>query len=88
MAVQGRKPIPKTQKEISNDLITPYDKSLGNPNLSNSGFNRGEQTSWTGDSNKTFSVGIQDIDESIMYYFDNVIQPYVYQNGERISVPM
>ena len=88
MAVRGRKPIPKTQKEILNDTITPYDKSLGNPNLSNSGFNRAEQTSFKGDSNKTFSVGIQDIDESIMYYFDNVIQPFVYQNGERISVPI
>jgi len=88
MATQGRKPIPKTQKEISNDMIVPYDKSLGNPNNTDSGFNRGNQTSWTGDTSKTFSVGIQDIDESIMYYFNNVIKPYVYQNGERISVPI
>ena len=27
-----RKPIPKTQKEISNSLVTPYDKEQGNPN--------------------------------------------------------
>jgi hypothetical protein len=88
MASTGRKPIPKTQAEISNSLIDPYDKNLGNPNDTQQGFNRAEQTSWKGDPNKTFSVGIQDIDESIMYYFDNVIQPYVYQNGERISVPI
>ena len=25
MATKGRKPIPKTQKEISNEFINPYD---------------------------------------------------------------
>jgi hypothetical protein len=88
MASTGRKPIPKTQEEISDSLINPYDKTLGNPNDVQKGFNRAEQTSWKGDPNKIFSVGIQDIDESIMYYFDNVIQPFVYQNGERVSVPI
>jgi hypothetical protein len=34
------------------------------------------------------SIGIQDIDEAVMYYFQNVIQPSVFQNGERISVPV
>ena len=28
-----RKPIPKTQKEISIDQHIPYDKESGNPNL-------------------------------------------------------
>ena len=27
-----RKPIPKTQKEIANSLVTPYDQEQGNPN--------------------------------------------------------
>jgi hypothetical protein len=40
------------------------------------------------DTTKPFSIGIKDIDESIMYYFDNVIRPYVIQNGERIAVPI
>jgi hypothetical protein len=30
---------------------------------------------------KPFTVGLKDIDESIMYYFDNVIKPSVIQNG-------
>ena len=34
------------------------------------------------------SIGIQDIDESIMYYFQNVIRPFVIQNGTRIEVPI
>jgi hypothetical protein len=32
MAKKGKKPIPKTQKEISTSLQTPYDQRYGNPN--------------------------------------------------------
>jgi hypothetical protein len=31
---QNRKPIPKTQKQISNSLVEPYDSTQGNPNNS------------------------------------------------------
>ena len=41
-----------------------------------------------GDSYKDFTVGIQDIDEAVFYYFENVIRPFVYQNGERREVPI
>jgi hypothetical protein len=44
--------------------------------------------SFKGDNVKPFSIGIKDIDESIMYYFNNVIKPFVIQNGERIAVPI
>ena len=37
---------------------------------------------------KQFSVGIQDLDEAVFYYFQNVIKPFVYQNGERREVPV
>ena len=95
-----RKPVPKTQKEISEGLQTPYDATMGNPNdaknqgqfspenQANLPFNRSEKLSWKGDDIKPFSIGIQDIDESIMYYFQNVIRPSVLQNGERIAVPI
>ena len=95
-----RKPIPKTQKEISKDLQTPFDATQGNPNDSLEGgqfppdnqanipFNRSTKMSFKGDTTKPFSVGIKDIDESIMYYFQNVIRPSVIQNGERIAVPI
>jgi hypothetical protein len=74
--------------------------SLGNPNIpsefnqftdtkqSGIDFNRSEQMSFKGDTTKQFTVGLQDIDESIMYYFQNVIRPFVYQNGVRIPVPI
>ena len=44
--------------------------------------------SFKGDTSKPFTVGLQDIDESIMFYFQNVIRPFVYQNGTRIEVPI
>ena len=88
MATKGRIPIPKSQKEISNNLIEPYDKlGRGNPNASGD-LNRGEQTSFKDDTTKPFSLGIKDIDEAIAYYFTNVIKPSVFQNGQRIAVPI
>jgi hypothetical protein len=100
MAKNYRKPVPKSQKEISKDLHTPYDAKQGNPNDAEEGaqfspnnqadipFNRSTKMSFKGDTVKPFTVGIKDIDESIMYYFNNVIRPYVIQNGERIAVPV
>jgi hypothetical protein len=91
-----RKPIPKTQKELSIDQQRPTSERYGNPNIplpsneSETGiqFNRSEKLSWKGDSTKPFSIGIQDIDEAVFYYFENVIKPFVYQNGERREVPI
>ena len=83
----NRKPIPKSQKEIGNEFIDPYDQNLGNPN-NFGGLNRGHEQSFRGDTVKPLTIGIQDIDESIMFYFKNVIKPSVLQNGERINVPI
>jgi hypothetical protein len=100
MAKNYRKPVPKSQKEISKNLQTPTDPRMGNPNDATPGpqfspdnqanidFNRSTKMSFKGDTTKPFSIGIQDIDESIMYYFTEVIQPFVIQNGERIEVPI
>lgn len=84
-----RNPTPKTQKEISNSLITPYDPTIGNPNDAiPDKNNRALQTSFKGDTTKPFTVGLQDIDEAIFYYFGDVIKPTVLQNGESIPVPV
>ena len=87
MATQGRIPIPKTQAEIANSFIEPFDTVRGNPNQPQD-LNRSNKTSLRDDTAKPFSVGIKDIDESIMYYFQNVIKPFVMQNGQRIEVPL
>ena len=85
----GRKPIPKTQKEISNSFVTPYDVTQGNPNDAvPSTKNRALQQSWKGDTTKPFTISIQDIDEAIFYYLENVIKPTVKHNGEILSVPV
>ncbi len=91
-----RKPIPKTQKELSTDQQRPSSARYGNPNIPLSSnenetginFNRSEKLSWTGDTTKPFSIGIKDLDEAVFYYFQNVIKPFVYQNGERRDVPI
>ena len=93
--INKRKPIPKTQRELSVERQEPYIPPAGAPGFSPTGNpndsnqpNRGLQTSFKGDTIKPMSIGIQDIDEAIMYYFQNVIQPSVFQNGERIAVPI
>ena len=91
-----RKPIPKTQKQISIDQQRPTDSRYGNPNIplptneneTGISFNRSEKLSWKDDNTKPFSIGIQDLDEAVFYYFQNVIKPFVYQNGERREVPV
>lgn len=87
---QVRKPIPKTQKQLGNEQVVPTYNQAGNPNNFNLSptENRALQTSFKGDTVKPFSVGIQDIDEAIFYYFQNVIQPSVIQNGQRLPVPI
>ena len=92
---QYRKPIPKKQKQISQGLQDAFDATRGNPNQtvnpneSQTGinFNRGYELSKKDDTSKPLTVGIQDLDESIFYYFNNVIKPFVYQNGQRRNVP-
>jgi hypothetical protein len=86
-----RKPTPKTQVELSNQLSGASNSLLGDPNLANPNFNgpnRSLQNSWQDDTVKPFTVTLQDIDEAIMYYFQNVIKPFVMQNGTRIEVPI
>jgi len=83
-----RKPIPKSQKEISIDQHIPHNSEAGNPNLADNSKNRGTQQSWRDDNVKPLTINIQDIDEALFYYFENVIKPSVIQNGERLPVPI
>ena len=96
-----RKPVPKTQKQISVSRHVAFSGIEGrdvlsnpnqpeNPNAKNTGidFNRSNELSLSGDVNKQFSVGIKDLDEAVFYYFNNIIQPSVIQNGTRRNVPV
>lgn len=46
------------------------------------------QTSRSNDNVQNYNVGIKDIDESIFYYFNEVLKPQVTQNGKQINVPL
>lgn len=88
----NKKPTPKSQRELSISQQEPYvnpetGNTLGNPNNSNT-FNRGEQISFRDDNTKPFSLGFKEIDEVLVYYMDNVINPKVQQNGVIQKVPI
>jgi hypothetical protein len=93
---QHRKPIPKTQQEISRNLQKATDATRGNPNAklnpneneTGIDFNRSTKLSFRDDTTKPLSIGLEDIDSAVFYYFENIIQPFVYQNGERLKVPI
>ena len=98
MADQIRKPVPKNQREIAISQQTP---SLNDPNLAVAPLPvfqnstdpataknfRANQISVKGDTERLYTVGIEDIDQTVAYYFNNVINPFVIQNGQRIEVP-
>jgi hypothetical protein len=75
-------------------------ETIGNPNIPSNfdqftaneqngiDFNRSEKLTFRGDTTKPFTIGFEDIDEAIHYYFSNVIRPSVVQNNMRIPVPV
>jgi len=89
-----------SNNQVDPYVFPETDESLGNPNIPSDfrqftpsqqngiDFNRSEKLSFKEDTTKPFSVGIQDIDESVLYYMENVIRPTVYQNGVKIPVPL
>ena len=50
-------------------------------------ISRGDQVR-RDDTVKDISIGLQDHDEAIMYYFNNIIKPSVIINGNRTPVPI
>jgi hypothetical protein len=80
-----RKPLPKSQGELSQETINPL-LNQGKAPLPDS-KKRENQRRRDKDDVKDFTVGLSDIDTAIIYYFDNVIRPSVIQNAVRIPVP-
>ena len=67
------------------DQVKGYQEARpSNPNLTS----KATQRSVRNDNKGDFSIGIKDIDESIVFYFNNVIKPSVIQNGLRKNVPV
>jgi hypothetical protein len=94
-----RKPVPKNQREISisqqeplldnpNNAVVPLPVFANQNDPATAKNYRAEQISVKGDTTKDYTVGIGDLDETIVYYFNNIIKPQVYQNGTTIPVPV
>ena len=83
------KPLPRSVVEVLQPQITPYiqDKPDSNEGTVFS-KNRAKDLSFKGNKIKDISVGLEDLDGAIQYYFDNVIRPNVIQNNNRIAVPV
>ena len=81
-----RKPVPKSQVELSQETITPYLSQGKAPVPANK--KRENQRTVKNDDVKQFQVGLKDVDESIFYYFNNIIRPSVIQNNTKVNVPV
>jgi len=83
------KPFPRNIVEVQQAQITSYLQAKPD---SNEGTvfsqNRAKDLSFKNNKIKDISVGLEDMDQAIQYYFDNVIRPNVIQNGSRIAVPV
>ena len=80
--------LPKRQSQLSQAAIDTYNNASKQPTPDVLRKNRGYQRSVKNDDVKQFHIGLRDIDETIVYYFNNVIKPSVIQNGKRINVPI
>lgn len=86
----NNKPLPKNQQQLSQDSIQTYgvEAYSGSKQPINNLKKRELQRSVKDDNVKQFSLGLRDIDESIFYYFNNVIKPSVMQNNAKKTVPV
>jgi len=82
----GITPIPKSQKELSEETKQAYTSSGTSPvpNPKRREFQKAVKE----EDAKSLSIGLRDIDEAIFFYFDSVIRPSVIQNDAKINVPV
>ncbi len=88
-----RRPIPSTgydrlRKNLSANFSEGF-PTLDFPSPDNRpNLGRGNITTRKDDSVKDIYIGLQDHDEAIMYYFNNVIKPSTIVDSTRINVPI
>jgi hypothetical protein len=85
------KPIPRNIVQVEQAQITPYLANQGKPDSDEGTVfsrDRARDISRKDDKTKDISIGLEDIDQAIQYYFDNILKPTVIQNGNRRAVPV
>ena len=93
--IDPRRPIPnseydKLRKNLSSNFRQGFPTIEGGfpvPDTRPS-TNLGHHTTRADDTTQDISIGLQDHDEAIMYYFNEVIKPSVIVNGNRTNVPV
>jgi hypothetical protein len=100
--IDPRRPIPSTQYDKLRENLTsgfgtdpgkfpepqgfPMKEFPGEDNRPS--VNKGDLTTRKDDRVQDVSIGLQDHDEAIAYYFNNVIKPTTIINGNRTNVPL
>tara|TARA_Y100000593_G_scaffold80614_1_gene150526 strand:+ start:678 stop:1706 length:1029 start_codon:yes stop_codon:yes gene_type:complete len=70
------------------DKIAPSNRQPQKSSPGKKPINRGQITRRDDDKVKDMSIGLQDHDEAILYYFNKIIKPSISINGSRINVPL
>ena len=91
--INPRRPIPSSQYDrLRDNLSATFRDGFPTTNFpgpdNRASINKAEHITRKDDTAKNISIGLQDHDEAIMYYFNNVINPSVIVNGDRTSVPV
>lgn len=88
---------PENRKEFMSRLVGPayapnegtVQKPFSEPTkLGQPEQNRAYEISERKDGDKDFTIGIKDVDEALMYYFNNHLRLSVVQNNSKINVPV
>lgn len=77
---------PKTIEQVTNENTHPYNDLYPKPIFPES--NRGNDVSMRGEEYTDNTVGLEDINEAVMFYFKDVIKPYVIEDGTKTNVPV
>ena len=89
-------PVPERRENLKNpdtqqfpvEGLVPDNRSPQNSSVDQKPYNRGQITRRDDDNTKDITIGLQDHDEAIDYYFKNIIKPTVIKNGVRTEVPL
>ena len=91
--IDPRRPVPasgynRLQQNLQSGFAEGFPvKNFPNPD-NRANINRGTITSRKDDTVQDISIGLEDHDEAVMYYFNNVIKPNIISNGDNVNVPV
>jgi hypothetical protein len=91
--INPRRPIPASGYDrLRENLASGFAEGFPTINFpspdNRANINKARITSRKDDNVKDISIGLQDHDEAIMYYFNEIIKPSVMINGNRTNVPI